>query len=1273
MTNLNHSIRFFLLLAVAFIWQATPLWAQLDDIPVTLIWDSEPSVHQTAGQEFKTWYFQGAEYRHEHRALPYFSTRVLLPDWGTVQAGFKDVTSEWFDPKGVVMDIHNTKPGLEVTYEQDRNQYFARISVFPISVSGSSYERLTKFTLKLSFAPGLPPVHFRGTHTKLSKLNDGNLYKFSITQNGIHKIDKNFLQKLGVDVATINPQNIHILGNGGYRLPELIATNRVDDLAENAIFISGQDDGKFDDNDFILFHAVSTKPITKLNNKAYQIPNNPYSNQAFYYIKIDDKPGIRIQNQASLSDAGFETEDYIDCQKYELDKYNLLDEEPSSEGGGLEWFGEIFKAETTQSFNDKFDFPDIIKDKKANLRVRFAGRAINPVSFSVSVEDENLNTSIPGLGTDAWADVGRIRTYDIPFFPKGTKPNITLTYQANSIEAKGWLDYIEMNAHRRLIYKNQPFTFGSLSDTPHPVTTFRIIGQDLQVWDITAPYQPKNQALTQDGDIVKFTVTTDTLKRFAVFKMGDNFPTPEAIGSIPNQNIHGIEKADLILLYHPSLKNEALKLAAHRATHDQMNVVTVNVEDVYNEFSSGIQDPTGIRDFVKMVYDRDPDFKYLLLFGDGSYDAKNIKNNPSNYNLIPVRETQNSVQKINTYPSDDFYGLLSDSEGDANLNGALDIAVGRITARTPDEAAGIVDKIIFYDTDPSTLKPWRTRLVSIGDDGDGAGHMSQANELADLTDGQHQIFNTKKVFLDAYPQVPAPYGQRVPEATKQINDAVLSGTLIVNYFGHGGANGLAQERVLTRQSIQKWKHIKAHLPLIITASCSTAGFDDPAIKTFGEDLLKNPTGGAIALFSTVRPVYSQDNKALIFATFPQIFIRDNGQARTIGEMLRIGKNNAGSANKVRKFLLLGDPSMQLALPQDNIVLTDKINGTSLQAVDSVAIEALTKVTIDGHLANHQGQKLTDFNGKVYITIYDQYANFLTLGQDNPPLPYKARKGIIFKGLASVTAGDFQFSFVVPKDVVSHGYGKISYYATDEISRDAAGYEEKLYINGSTDLAIKDDTPPVVELFMNDEEFVSGGLTNDHPTIFAKLSDDNGINISGSGVGHDLTATIDGEIHVANNYYEASANDYTKGEMHYPLEDIAPGEHTIAVKAWDVANNSGEAEITFFVAETDGAALAHVLNYPNPFTTHTSFQFEHNLSEPGKARIDIFSVDGKIIKTIDADIFPKGSRVTNIQWDGKDEYGDQLAKGVYIYRIKLTSLEGKEQTTTSGFEKLIIMK
>lgn len=1241
---------------------------------VRLQWDPHP--RSSAFGPY--WHFEGARYPADGRPWPVYETRLPLPPQHRLQVSLVHREAETFSPENVPAVSIADHPAVEVIYETERHRRFARIRVQPVFREGATWQRLTAFTLRYREVPGPAKTIVRDEPTHTSKLAGGEIYKLAIVEDGIYKLDYDFLQSIGLDPAAINPKYIHILGNGGQPLPELIAAPRIDDLAENAIYVKGEDDGQFDKTDYILFYATGTRALLpNADSTDLRIATNPYSNEAYYFLKIDAQPGIRLPSQPSLPPVPFTRTTFSECQRYELDKYNLLDLNFNTEGGGREWFGDVFKAEKTQSFGDKFYFRNIDPGRPAQLRVRFASYSSQPVAFSIQVEGQQMQTQIQSPGTGTWDDVARVKLFTLDFTPQGPSPDISISYDATAFETKGWLDYIEVRADRQLKYEpGTPLLFNLLPDPAHPQTRLQVqAAGDLMLWDITEPTQAKQQEFASDGQQVFFTVATDRHRRFVLFSETDAFLTPEAVGKIANQNIHGTERADLIIIYPHALKKEAERLAAHRAQKDGLVVVPVDVEDIYNEFSSGALDPTAIRDFVKMVYDRDPQFRYLLLFGDGSYDYRNIHGSSGTHNLIPPWEVQNSVKKVNTYPSDDFFGLLSDDEGKPDLAGALDVSVGRLCVRTTEEAAGVVDKIIYYDTDPSTLGPWRTRLLCMGDDDDSNLHQRQTSETADYVNTAHPYMNATKVLFDAFPKIPNPFGERIPAATKKINDEVRNGTLVVNYFGHGGASGLAQERVLTTQHVAKWKNMRDRLPLVITASCSTTGFDDPSVKTFGETLQREPTGGAIALYSTVRAVYAYDNEALVDALFPEIFVRENGQQRTIGDILRIGKNIAGGTHKVRKFLLFGDPSQRLALPDNYTVVTDKINGTAVAGVDSVPVFALTKITVEGHIVDEQQALVSDFNGKLYVTVYDVETTFETLGHGSPPYKYKARKGIIFKGGATVTGGKFSFSFVVPKDVVSHGFGKISYYAADPPTyRDAAGYYQKLYLAGSNGQAIQDDTPPVIDLYMNDEHFVSGGLTNPDPVLLAKISDDNGVNISGSGVGHDLTVRIDdGQWQVANDYYETAPDDYTRGELRFPLEKLAEGEHTATVKAWDVANNSATAQIRFIVANPTTGGLAHVLNYPNPFTTHTQFQFEHSFAGPVRVRVAIYSVDGRLVKTIDTEQIPTGFRIADIQWDGLDDYGNRLARGVYLYKVKVRSLDDPAQVVESDFQKLVILR
>jgi len=488
--------------------------------------------------------------------------------------------------------------------------------------------------------------------------------------------------------------------------------------------------------------------------------------------------------------------------------------------------------------------------------------------------------------------------------------------------------------------------------------------------------------------------------------------------------------------------------------------------------------------------------------------------------------------------------------------------------------------------------------------------------------------------------------------------------------------------VIDNNDIAGWDNTDRYT-LIITATCSFGGYDDYATLTGGEQALLKVKSGAIGLFTTVRAVYIDGNNKLTDAVQEVIFQRlPNGRYRTLGDILKDSKNTltGGSEDNARRFTLLGDPAMYLAMPEHR-VRTTKINGKDFNPAQPDTLKALMPVELEGDVTDTLGNLLAGFNGRVFVTLFDKKQTLQTLGQDpgSPVRSFQVQRNILFKGSATVTNGRFKVNFIVPKDInYAYGNAKISYYAEDGTPIDAAGADTELIVGGTANL-VQDDTPPLIEVFLNTDAFVLGGITDKNPKILVKCSDDYGMNVTGTSLGHDLTAVLDDnvlETIVLNDFYESAQDNAQKGQALYPLRNLAPGRHKLRVKGWDIANNSGEGFTEFIVAEDGNAALAHVLNYPNPFTTNTNFQFEHNLSgQLLDVQISIFSVSGKLVKTILHVAAADGFRVTDIHWDGKDEYGDTLARGVYLYRVKVrgTDITGNTATAESDFEKLVILK
>jgi hypothetical protein len=709
--------------------------------------------------------------------------------------------------------------------------------------------------------------------------------------------------------------------------------------------------------------------------------------------------------------------------------------------------------------------------------------------------------------------------------------------------------------------------------------------------------------------------------------------------------------------------------------------------------------------FVKMFYDRStgPEElpRYLLLFGDGSYDNKN-RFGSANTNFIPTYQSLNSTLYTDTYVSDDYYGLLDDNEGLFLPLGVsseyVDVGIGRLPVKTKSEARAGIDKIMRYTRtgfspnldnqsacdntqNASPFGDWRNNITFIGDDEDGGLHqgsapsLSGADQLAVLVDTTYDDYNVDKIYLDAYPQESTPGGERYPDVTRAIDKRVEKGCLIMNYTGHGGEVGLAHERVVEVAQINKWTNAN-NLPLFFTATCEFSRYDDPERTSAGEYVFLNPNGGGIALMTTVRLVFASPNFTVNKNFFLAAFEPLNGEMPRLGDLIEYMKDQpGGNSVNSRNFTLLGDPALRLAYPMHDVI-TDSVNSNPVTASSNDTLRALSLVTVSGHLSDKGGNLLSNYNGVLYPTVFDKAQNITTLSNDGPPSPpftFSLQKNILYKGKVSVKDGKFTFTFIVPKDIAyAYGIGRISYYAENG-TEDANGFYEKIIIGGSNDSAVADNTGPEVSLYMNDAKFAFGGLTDENPDVYAILKDNNGVNTVGNGIGHDITAVMDGntdDVIVLNDYYQADLNSYKSGTIRYPFTDLSEGKHTLSLKVWDVYNNSSQTYTEFVVSKSADLALEHVLNYPNPFTTKTQFFFEQNrCCQQLEVELQVFTISGKLVKNISKFVQAEGYRSDPIEWDGRDDFGDKIGKGVYIYKLKVKTDDG---SAAEKFEKLVIL-
>ncbi len=1240
--------------------------------------------------------FDGAVYDGTQNSLPYFTELVpnKFPGMETVVT-LKNAVYEPFTTSAAI-DI--SKIGIEATVTgkvmTEKKQQLLGISILPIRKnSAGGLERLVSFDYDIQPGPPLKTAMQPGAQRIFapnSVLSSGNWYKIATNVSGIHIINVAFLQQIGLNPSSVNPSRIRVFGNSSGMLPFLNSEFRHDDLAENAIFVNdGGTPGVFDGNDFVLFYGEGPNSwnFDDTDNRFHRNPHL-YSDYSYYFITPELNTGTppkRIQTQPSSSfSPNYSTSTFDDYDVHELDKFNFIK-------SGRQWYGEPFDAILTQSFS--FSFPNIVLTEPVYVKSSLIAHSFSPSYFRLNYGSQLLmQQNVPAVGSSYTSPYADENISNTTFSAVGSEITLALTYNPTTSTSVGYLNFLELNARRNLQMSGSQMMFrDSRSIGVGNVTTFNFAANaGVQVWDVTDPVNVKAQLY---GTGTSFVSETETLKEFIAFD-GSSYITPLPAGTIANQNLHALGKTDMVILSHPNFLTQALRLADFHRTHSNLDVVVVTPDQVYNEFSSGAPDIIGVRDFLKMFYDRATTVadlpKYLLLFGDGSYDNKNISVTTNNTNFILTYQSLNSISLTGSYVSDDFYGFLDDAEGnwDDGVQDLLDVGIGRFPVKNNEEATTVVNKIIDYSTpgtftdltlcsdgNTSSLGDWRNTICFIADDEDSGLHLDQSNNLANYMKNNQPDYNIDKIYIDAYNQVATPGGQRYPTVNEAIDRRVDKGALVINYTGHGGETGWTAERILDNAMIQSWKNVRK-LPLFITATCEFSRYDDPYRTSAGELVLINSEAGGIALMTTTRLVYASQNAVLNNAMITNLFVDINGEKPRLGDVYVKVKNDnnvlAGGINP-RNFSLLGDPAVRVAYPKYQVITT-QLNGSAIVA-GADTLGALSKITISGEIQSN-GQKLTNFNGIIYPTVYDKEEMVSTLQNDasSPLRNFTLQKNILYKGKATVTNGSFSYTFIVPKDIAYQvGNGRLSYYAHNGTD-DAHGNYDSLLIGGSSNNAVADNVGPVVKLFLNDEKFVYGGTTDENPKIYALLSDTNGINTVGNGIGHDITATVDGntdEVYVLNDYYESDLDSYQSGRVLYPLSKLPGGRHTLKFKVWDIYNNSSDAVTEFVVAESATLALNHVLNYPNPFTTKTSFFFEHNRPcNTLDVQVQVYTVSGKLIKTINRQITCEGYRVDDLEWDGKDDFGDRIGRGVYVYRLRIRDSDG---ATAEKYEKLVVLK
>lgn len=1110
-----------------------------------------------------------------------------------------------------------------------------------------------------------------------SVLATGEWYRFAVKKRGVHKISSADLLSAGINITNIKPRMIRVHGYGNGILPQLNGAERPYDLPELAIYVGGEADGKFDTDDYILFFAEGPDKISFNElESSFEFAKNLYADSAYYFLSLNESPGIRIQDKANTGINHPKVKSFKDFLYHEEDIFNIL-------SSGREWFGEQFIAGSSKNFS--YEILDVQPGTEFKFRFKIMSSNASPSAFAIKVNNSLIGEipveAIPRVnqktGLNTYAVKGKESekyfNHNITSLPQN-RLSLDIAFKGTAGDGFAYLNNFSFQFDRSLKFREDEVIFNNASSLAKSNVTFEIENntiREILVWNVSDPLKPTLQVITKNNQNILFGSSAINFQTYSVFDPG-KVPTPAFVNKVVNQNIKAAKDTELLIVSYPEFLNEAERLASFRESHDNFKVTVVTPAQIYNEFSSGRQDVSAIRDYVKYLYENG-NIKYLLLFGKCSYAYKDLVIH--NTNFVPTYQSFNSLHPVETYSSDDYFGFMDDEEGiwpenDNPGNHQLEIGVGRLPVKTSEEARVVVDKIIHYSSHPDAFGSWRNEIVFVADDEDGNTHQKDAERLAAMIDTVNKQYHVNKIYLGAFPQE----GKFSSVATRDaLNDAIKKGALIVNYSGHGNESVWADERILNISMINEWENYDK-LSLFVTATCEFGKYDSPLQISGGEMLLLSPKGGAIALVTTSRPVYSNTNYLLNSALYDVIFTKNGAESLRLGDIIKSTKNNSLSGYRNRNFSLLGDPSLKLSFPRKEIVISDILSEGQQIAFDT--LRASSKILIKGYVTNGNNDKDLNFSGLANVTIYDKASTSTTLNaSDNGPvMSFKEQNKVLFKGKVSIKDGDFGINFVVPKNIdYAFGTGKISIYGYDKKNKeDASSGFTDIVIGGSV-TPLTDNKPPLITLYMDDESFRPGGLTGSNTLLLARLEDESGINISSSGFDQDISASLNqNKNYNLSSFFEYDLDDYKRGWVSYPINGLEDGRHKLILKAWDINSNYSEESVDFIVSSHAKIALHNVMNYPNPFYSETTFSLNHNRAgDDLEIHVIIYSMKGEVVRELNAVYNNSVAHLDELVWDGTNSSGLKLSQGIYTYKVIVRSLS--DQSKTQEYSRLVLIK
>lgn len=1088
-----------------------------------------------------------------------------------------------------------------------------------------------------------------------SVLNSGKWVKIQVAEDGIYKLTAADLKKMGFS----NLDKVAVYGYGGWPLDEDFSTTYIDDVPEVAVWRSA---------DYLLFYGKGPRKWEySSSDKSFIHTNNPYSNYGYYFVTEKETAGRTMEKAASAAGATLQVTTFDD---YVLHEEELV----SVNSSGRELYGESFTSTLSRDFT--ISVPGITNDEgKATLS--FISRGNGTITMNV---DGNAlisgSVSVPSDEYEVARELYRERAW---MADKGETVKVNIGYSTTG-HKNVHLNYFRLQMKRQLkVYDNYTF-FRSLSARGN-ASRFVIQGADAStlVFDVTDGVNPQQMETSLNGTELSFSIPASaSLREFVVVKPSQ-IKAPVTVGEVANQNLHALPQQDMIIIAQPNFTTQAERLAEAHRTKDNLTVRVVTPESIYNEFSSGTPDATAYRRFMKMFYDRQTSEadapKYLLLFGDGSFDNRKLTSawkSVDMSNMLLTYQTENSLSS-QSYVIDDYFGFLDDADNKKSLqNKKLCLGIGRFPIRTVEQATQMVDKVISYMENKNTGS-WKNNLCFMADDGSNTDgfmteHMEFADQLAGYVESEHPEFLVNKLYYDAYKKDMT--AGTYPDVRSGLQKLLKDGLLLFNYTGHGGTTALSDEKVLTQTDINQFTY--THLPVWVTATCDFTRFDDLNTSA-GEDVFLNKSSGGIALFTTVRVAYSRPNFPINDNVIRNLFERNNGRRRTLGEVMQATKNTLSSVYKLG-FCLIGDPAVKMAYPEFGMKVTT-VNGQSVDG-NSISFKALEKITVEGEVLDASGQLVTDFTGIVNPTVKDSKVTVTCLKNsnkdDSPAFTFTDYPNTIFIGNDSVRNGKFSFTFTVPKDIsYSNLQGKMNLYAVDtESGNEAQGNFDNFIVGGTSDTAETDTIGPEIRaLYLNDTTFVDGGQVNTTPYFVAELWDKSGVNITGSSVGHDMMLVIDESTVLSynlNSYYELLPGEDGTGIVKFPIPALEPGKHTAEFWVWDILNNSTVRTFTFEVVEGLKPFLFDVIATPGIAREQVTFHLMHNRPESRmRVGIMVYDLAGRQLWKHEESGTSGLFENYTVSWD-LTSGGARMRPGVYIYRAAISTDNSKDATKARKF-------